>query len=56
MTYNMAWMLEQARQDPSTDPEGTTPLDGTITKLGSTKTIEFGTKTGPEQTPTTGVI
>jgi hypothetical protein len=46
-TYDSTWMLEQVRQDPSTDPKDTLPLDGMNTKLGSTKTIELGSSTRP---------
>ena len=55
MTCDMTWIIEQAARDPSMDLEGTPLIDGTDTGLGSTETIEVGNKTGPEQTPTTGV-
>jgi hypothetical protein len=55
MTYDRTWIIEQATQDPSTDLEGTPPLDGTGTSLGSTATIEVGNKTGPDQPPIVGM-
>ena len=54
MIYVTTWPLEQARQDPSMDLEGTLPLDNTDTKLGAIETIEFGNSTRPRRQPISG--
>lgn len=49
MIYVMTWPLEKARQDLSTDLEGTLLLDKTDNKLGMTEMIGFENSTKPRR-------
>jgi len=54
LTCDTTQTTEQVVRDPSTDPEGTHPIDGRGTGLGSTATMKIGNEPELGQPPITG--